>query len=117
VQRRDRLWDIAESSTSTVALAQSDAIQSNVLLIWQGSRSFSPYQFSWIKDNQSFLRKMKDVLQKKPSKTPFRNSFPYTKRPDLPNRKLLMVPELGLDVCLISHDAYYRNQKQTSNHL
>jgi hypothetical protein len=59
---------------------------------------------------------MEDVLQKKPSKTPFRNSFSYTKRPDLPSRKLLMVPELGLDVCLISHDAYYRNQKRASNH-
>jgi hypothetical protein len=54
---------------------------------------------------------MEDVLQGKPLKTFFRNSFPYTKRPDLPSRKLLMVPELGLDVCLVSHDAYYRNQK------
>jgi hypothetical protein len=50
---------------------------------------------------------MKNVLQKKPLKTPFYNSFSYTKRPDLPNRKLLMVPELELNVCLISHDAYY----------
>jgi hypothetical protein len=50
---------------------------------------------------------MKDVLQEKPLKTPFRNSFFYTKKPDLPSCKLLMVPELGLDVCLISHDAYY----------
>jgi hypothetical protein len=60
---------------------------------------------------------MEDVLQEKLSKTLFRNSFSYTKRPDLLNRKLLMVPELGLDVCLVSHDAYYRNQKQASNHL
>jgi hypothetical protein len=116
VQRRDRLWDIAESSTLTAALAQPDVIQSNVLLIRQDSRSFSLYQSSWIKNNQSFLRKMKDVLQEKLSRTPFRNSSPYTKRPDLPNRKLLMVPELGLNVCLISHDAYYRNQKRASNH-
>jgi hypothetical protein len=117
VQRRDRLWDIAESSTPTVALAQPNVIQPNVLLIRQGSRSFSPYQSSWIKNNQSFLWKIEDVLQGKPSKTPFRNFSPYTKRPDLPNRKLLMVPELGLDVCLISHDAYYRNQKRASNYL
>jgi hypothetical protein len=60
---------------------------------------------------------MKDVLQEKPLKTPSRNSFFYTKRPDLPSRKLLMVPELKLDVCLISHDAYYRNQKRASNYL
>jgi hypothetical protein len=59
---------------------------------------------------------MKDVLQEKPLKTPSRNSFPYTKKPDLPSRKLLMVPELGLDVCLVSHDAYYQNQKRASNH-
>jgi hypothetical protein len=59
---------------------------------------------------------MKNVLQKKPLKTPFRDSFFYTKKPDLPSRKLLMVPELELDVCLVSHDAYYRNQKQASNH-
>jgi hypothetical protein len=59
---------------------------------------------------------MEDVLQKKPLKTPFRNFFSYTKRPDLPSRKLLMVPELGLNVCLISHNAYYRNQKRASNH-
>jgi hypothetical protein len=59
---------------------------------------------------------MENVLQKKPSKTPFRNFSPYTKRPDLPNRKLLMVPELGLNVCLISHDAYCRNQKRASNY-
>jgi hypothetical protein len=50
---------------------------------------------------------MEDVLQKKPLRTPFRNSSFYTKRPDLFSRKLLMVPELELDVCLISHDAYY----------
>jgi hypothetical protein len=117
VQRRDRLWNVAESSTPTAALAQPDVIQPNVLLIRQSSRSFSPYQSSWIKNNQSFLRKMKDVLQKKPSKTPFRNFFFYTKRPNLFNRKLLMIPELGLNVCLISHDAYYQNQKQTSNHF
>jgi hypothetical protein len=60
---------------------------------------------------------MKDVLQEKPLKPPFRNSSPYIKKPDLFNRKLLMVPELGLDVCLVSHDAYYRNQKRASNHL
>jgi hypothetical protein len=54
---------------------------------------------------------MEDVLQEKPSKTLSRNSSPYTKKPDLPSRKLLMVPELGLNVCLVSHDAYYRNQK------
>jgi hypothetical protein len=54
---------------------------------------------------------MEDVLQKKPSKTPFCDSSPYIKKPDLLNRKLLMVPELKLDVCLVSHDAYYRNQK------
>jgi hypothetical protein len=102
VQRRDRLWDVAESSTPTAALAQPD-----VLLTRQGSRSLSPYQSSWIKDNQSSLRKMEDVLQEKPSRTPSRNSFFYTKRPNLPSRKLLMVPELELDVCLISHDAYY----------
>jgi hypothetical protein len=60
---------------------------------------------------------MEDVLQEKPLKTPSRNFFSYTKRPDSPNRKLLMVPELELDVCLISHDAYYRNQKQASNYL
>jgi hypothetical protein len=59
---------------------------------------------------------MKNVLQEKSLKTPFRNSFFYTKKPDLPNRKLLMVPELGLDVCLISHDAYYQNQKRASNY-
>jgi hypothetical protein len=59
---------------------------------------------------------MEDVLQGKPLRTPFRNSFFYTKRPDLPSRKLLMVPELGLDVCLVSHDAYYRNQKRANNH-
>jgi hypothetical protein len=59
---------------------------------------------------------MKNVLQKKPLKTPFRNSFSYTKKPDLPSRKLLMVPEPGSDVCLISHDAYYRNQKKASNY-
>jgi hypothetical protein len=59
---------------------------------------------------------MKDVLQKKPLRTSSRNSFPYIKRPNLPNRKLLMVPELELDVCLVSHDAYYRNQKRASNH-
>jgi hypothetical protein len=59
---------------------------------------------------------MEDVLQEKPLKTPFRNAFPYTKRPNLPSRKLLIIPELKLDVCLISHDAYYRNQKRTSNH-
>jgi hypothetical protein len=52
---------------------------------------------------------MEDVLQEKLSKTLFRNSFFYIKKPDLPNRKLLMVPELGLNVCLVSHDAYYRN--------
>jgi hypothetical protein len=46
VQRRDRLWDIAESSTPTAALAQSDVIQPNVLLIWQGFRFFSLYQSS-----------------------------------------------------------------------
>jgi hypothetical protein len=116
VQRRDRLWDIAESSTPTAALAQPDVIQPNVLLTQQDSRSFSPYQSSWIKNNQSFLRKMEDVLQKKPSRTFFRNSSPYTKKPNLPSRKLLMIPELKLDVCLISHDAYYRNQKRASNH-
>jgi hypothetical protein len=44
VQRRDRLWDIAESSISTAALAQPDVIQPNVLLTWQSFRSFSPYQ-------------------------------------------------------------------------
>jgi hypothetical protein len=33
VQRRDRLWDVAESSTPTAALAQPDVIQPNVLLI------------------------------------------------------------------------------------
>jgi hypothetical protein len=33
VQRRDRLWDVAESSTSTAAFAQPDVIQPNVLLI------------------------------------------------------------------------------------
>jgi hypothetical protein len=59
---------------------------------------------------------MEDVLQEKPLKTPSRNSSSYIKRPNLPNRKLLMVPELGLNVCLISHDAYYRNQKRASNH-
>jgi hypothetical protein len=117
VQRRDRLWDIAESSTPTAALAQPDIIQPNVLLIRQSSRSFSPYQSSWTKDNQSFLRKMEDVLQEKPSRTPFCDSSFYTKKPDLPSRKLLIVPELGLDVCLVSHDAYYRNQKQASNYL
>jgi hypothetical protein len=117
VQRRDRLWDIAELSTSTAAFAQPDVIQPNVLLTRQGSRSFSPYQSSWIKNNQNSLRKMEDVLQGKPSKNPFRNSFPYTKRPDLPSRKLLMVPELELNVCLVSHDAYYRNQKRASNYL
>jgi hypothetical protein len=63
------------------------------------------------------LRKIEDILQKKPLRTPFRDSFSYIKKPDLPNRKLLMVPELELDVCLVSHDAYYRNQKQTSNHF
>jgi hypothetical protein len=52
---------------------------------------------------------MEDVLQEKPSKTPSRNSSSYTKKPDLLNRKLLMVPELELNVCLISHNAYYRN--------
>jgi hypothetical protein len=60
---------------------------------------------------------MEDVLQEKPSKTFFRDSFSYTKKPNLPNRKLLMVPELELDICLISHDAYYRNQKRANNHL
>jgi hypothetical protein len=60
---------------------------------------------------------MKDVLQEKPLKTLFRNSSPYTKRPNLPNRKLLIVPELKLNVCLVSHDAYYRNQKRASNHF
>jgi hypothetical protein len=60
---------------------------------------------------------MEDVLQEKPLRTPFRNFFFYTKKLDLPNRKLLMVPELGLDVCLVSHDAYYRNQKRASNHF
>jgi hypothetical protein len=60
---------------------------------------------------------MEDVLQEKPSRTPSRNSFFYTKRPDLLSRKLLMVPELRLDVCLISHDAYYRNQKRASNYF
>jgi hypothetical protein len=59
---------------------------------------------------------MENVLQKKPLRTPSYNSFSYTKKPDLPNRKLLMVPELKLDVCLVSHDAYYRNQKRTSNY-
>jgi hypothetical protein len=59
---------------------------------------------------------MKDVLQKKPLKTPFRNSSFYIKKPDLPNRKLLMVPELELNICLVSHDAYYQNQKRASNH-
>jgi hypothetical protein len=59
---------------------------------------------------------MKDVLQGKPSGTPFRNSFPYIKAPDLPNRKLWIIPELGLNVCLISHDAYYRNQTRAQNH-
>jgi hypothetical protein len=93
VQRRDRLWDVAESSTSTAALAQPDVIQPNVLLIRQSSRSLSPYQSSWIKNNQNFLRKMENVLQEKPSKTPSCNSFPYTKKPNLPNRKLLMVPD------------------------
>jgi hypothetical protein len=117
VQRRDRLWNIAESSTSTAVFAQPDVIQPNVLLIWQGSRFFSLYQSLWIKNNQSFLRKMKDVLQGKFSKTSSCNSFSYTKRPDLPSRKLLMVPELELDVCLVSHDAYYRNQKRASNYL
>jgi hypothetical protein len=107
VQRWDRLWDIAESSTPTAAFAQSDVIQPNVLLIWQGFHSFSPYRSLWIKNNQNSLRKMEDVLQEKSSKTPSCNSSPYTKKPDLPNRKLLMVPELKLDVCLISHDAYY----------
>jgi hypothetical protein len=116
VQRRNRLWNVAESSTPTAALAQPDVIQPNVLLIRQNSRSFSPYQSSWIKNNQNSLRKMKNVLLKKLLKTFSRNSFFYTKRPDLPSRKLLMVPELELDVCLISHDAYYRNQKQASNH-
>jgi hypothetical protein len=59
---------------------------------------------------------MEDVLQGNPPRTPSRDSSPYIKKPDLPNRKLLMVPKLGLDVCLISHDAYYRNQKRASNH-
>jgi hypothetical protein len=59
---------------------------------------------------------MEDVLQEKPSKTSSCNSSSYTKRPDLPSRKLLMVPELKLDVCLISHDTYYRNQKRASNY-
>jgi hypothetical protein len=117
VQRRDRLWDIAESSTPTAAFAQSDVIQPNVLLIRQNFRSFSPYQSSWIKNNQNSLRKMKNVLQEKPSKTPSRNSSSYTKRPDLPSRKLLMIPELELNVCLVSHDAYYQNQKRASNHF
>jgi hypothetical protein len=117
VQRRDRLWDVAKSSIFTAAFAQSDVIQPNVLLIWQSSRSFSLYQSSWIKNNQNFLRKMEDVLQEKPLKTSSRNSSFYTKRPNLPSRKLLMVPELELDVCLISHDAYYRNQKRASNHF
>jgi hypothetical protein len=44
VQRRDRLWNVAESSIPTAALAQSDVIQPNVLLTWQSSRSFSLYQ-------------------------------------------------------------------------
>jgi hypothetical protein len=52
---------------------------------------------------------MKDVLQGKPLRTSFRDFFPHIKKPDLPNRKLLMVPELELDVYLVSHDAYYRN--------
>jgi hypothetical protein len=60
---------------------------------------------------------MEDVLQEKPLRTPSRNFFSYTKRPDLLNCKLLMVPELELDVCLISHDAYYRNQKRANNHF
>jgi hypothetical protein len=59
---------------------------------------------------------MEDVLQEKPLKTSFRDFSSYTKKPNLPNRKLLMVPELGLNVCLVSHDAYYRNQKRASNH-
>jgi hypothetical protein len=60
---------------------------------------------------------MENVLQKKPSKTFFRDSSPYIKKLDLPNYKLLMVPKLELNICLVSHDAYYRNQKRTSNHL
>jgi hypothetical protein len=117
VQRRDRLWDIAESSTPTAALTQPDVIQLDVLLIRQDSCFLSLYQSLWTKNNQSSLRKMEDVLQEKPLRTPFRNSFPYIKKPDLPNRKLLMVPELELNVCLVSHDAYYRNQKRANNHL
>jgi hypothetical protein len=50
---------------------------------------------------------MEDVLQEKLSKTPSRNSFSYTKKPNLPSRKLLIIPELELDVCLISHNAYH----------
>jgi hypothetical protein len=111
VQRRDRLWDVAESSIPTAALAQSDVIQPDVLFARQGSRFFSFYQSLWIKNNQNSLRKMEDVLQEKLLSTLFRNSFSYIKKPDLLNRKLLMVSELELDVCLVSHDAYYRNQK------
>jgi hypothetical protein len=57
------------------------------------------------------------VLQKKPLRSLSRDFSSYIKKPDLPNRKLLMVSELELDVCLVSHDAYYQNQKQASNHL
>jgi hypothetical protein len=63
-----------------------------------------------------FFAKNGGRVARKALKTPFRNFFPYTKRPDLPSRKLLMVSELELDVCLVSHDAYYRNQKRASNY-
>lgn len=112
--RRDIVWSdsdySSDSSCQLVELAHINEVQSKGII----SRPALPLiasRKSWSSDQTKSLEKMKRALQG----TSFITSQPDAPRKSTSQRRTNF-QSLGLDLCLISSDAFFRNLARPSNH-